>query len=182
MLIEPTCFARAQLSLYSVKAVLVLNAAGARLVARYYGSDFADEKAQLAFEKSLFSKTHRIALDVLLFEGFTCVYKSFGDVFFYIVGANFENELVLVSVLDCLCESVNTWFKDQYDALAILENLSVVLLLVDEMIDNGIILETSPEILLQRVQLEPQTSKKIAKAATSVMEKGLNGLKRALLT
>lgn len=171
-----------QLSLYSIKAVFVLDGEGKRLVARYYGTDFANEAAQQAFEKSLFAKTHRVQLDVILFEGFTCVYRSFGDVFFYVIGASFENELVLVSVLDALYESVCIWFKDQFDALAILENLTIVLLLLDEMVDHGIILETSSEVLLQRVQLEPQTSKKLAKAASSIVDKGLNGLKRALLT
>jgi hypothetical protein len=49
------------LSLYSVKAVLILDTDGQRLLAKYYphAKEFATLKEQKAFEKSLFEKTRR---------------------------------------------------------------------------------------------------------------------------
>ena len=49
------------LSLYSVKAVLILDAEGNRLLAKYYphATELAAVKDQRAFEKSLFDKTRR---------------------------------------------------------------------------------------------------------------------------
>ena len=48
-----------QTSLYTVKSVLVLDTEGKRILAKYYGNDFATVKEQLAFEKNLFEKTKR---------------------------------------------------------------------------------------------------------------------------
>lgn len=47
------------LSLYSIKAVLLLDAEGNRVLAKYYGSDYTTLKEQKAFEKGLFDKTKR---------------------------------------------------------------------------------------------------------------------------
>ena len=120
--------------------------------------------------------------EVVLFNGYTCVYRNAADVFFYVVGAPHENELILMSVLDVLYDTCFMFFKDQVDALTILEHLSSMLLLLDEMIDAGIIIETTPEVLVDRIRVEVQTSKKLAKAASSAMDKGIDKLKRALLT
>ena len=47
------------LSLYSIKAVVLLDAEGNRVLAKYYGSDYSNLKEQKAFEKGLFDKTKR---------------------------------------------------------------------------------------------------------------------------
>ena len=117
-----------------------------------------------------------------MFNGYTCVYRNAADVFFYVVGAPHENELILMSVLDGMYDTCFMYFKDQVDSLTILEDLTALLLLLDEMIDDGIIMETSPDVLLTRIQVKVQTSQKLKKAASSAMDKGLDKLKRALLT
>ena len=122
------------------------------------------------------------AAEVVLFNGYTCVYRVAADVAMYVVGAPHENELILMSVLDGMYDTLFIHMKDQVDALAILEHLPPVLLLLDEMGDNGIIIETTPEILVERIRNEPRGSKKLAKAASSAMDKGLDKLKRALLS
>lgn len=47
------------LSLYAIKAVILLDAEGNRVLSKYYGKDFATTKDQKAFEKGLFDKTKR---------------------------------------------------------------------------------------------------------------------------
>ena len=42
-----------------------------------------------------------------MLEGLTCVYRSNVDLFFYVVGSSAENELILVSVLNCLYDAVS---------------------------------------------------------------------------
>lgn len=47
-------------SLYSIKAVLILDQDGKRILAKYYDKQlFPLEKEQTAFEKNLFQKTHK---------------------------------------------------------------------------------------------------------------------------
>ena len=42
-----------------------------------------------------------------MLEGLTCVYRSNVDLFFYVIGSSAENELILVSVLNCLYDAVS---------------------------------------------------------------------------
>uniref|UniRef100_A0A8C3NNB7 Coatomer subunit zeta n=1 Tax=Cyanoderma ruficeps TaxID=181631 RepID=A0A8C3NNB7_9PASS len=46
-------------SLYTVKAVIILDNDGERLFAKYYDDTYPSVKEQRAFEKNIFSKTHR---------------------------------------------------------------------------------------------------------------------------
>lgn len=47
------------LSLYSIKAVILLDAEGNRVLAKYYGTENNTLKQQKQFEKGLFDKTKR---------------------------------------------------------------------------------------------------------------------------
>jgi hypothetical protein len=46
-------------SLYTIKAVLVLDSDGKRICAKYFTPEFPTAKEQLPFEKNLFAKTYR---------------------------------------------------------------------------------------------------------------------------
>ena len=47
-------------SLYSIKAILILDQDGKRILGKYYDKEIlATEKEQSAFEKNLFQKTHK---------------------------------------------------------------------------------------------------------------------------
>uniref|UniRef100_A0A667YK19 Coatomer subunit zeta n=1 Tax=Myripristis murdjan TaxID=586833 RepID=A0A667YK19_9TELE len=80
-------------SLYTVKAVLILDNDGDRLYAKYYDDTYPTVKEQKAFEKNIFNKTHRTDSEIALLEGLTVVYKSNIDLFFYVIGSSHENEV-----------------------------------------------------------------------------------------
>lgn len=48
-------------------------------------------KEQRAFEKNLFAKTHRENGEIILLDGYTVVYRSSVDLFFYVIGSYDEN-------------------------------------------------------------------------------------------
>uniref|UniRef100_A0A8I5N1H3 Coatomer subunit zeta n=1 Tax=Papio anubis TaxID=9555 RepID=A0A8I5N1H3_PAPAN len=50
-------------SLYTVKAILILDNDGDRLFAKYYDDTYPSVKEQKAFEKNIFNKTHRTDTD-----------------------------------------------------------------------------------------------------------------------
>ncbi|XP_077694533.1 coatomer subunit zeta-1 isoform X2 [Eretmochelys imbricata] len=94
-------------SLYTVKAVLILDNDGDRLFAKYYDDTYPTVKEQKAFEKNIFNKTHRTDSEIALLEGLTVVYKSSIDLYFYVIGSSYENELMLMAVLNCLFDSLS---------------------------------------------------------------------------
>lgn len=56
---------------------------------------------------------------------------------FYVIGPAGENELMLSSVLGAFYDAVALLLRHQVEKRAILENLDLVVLALDETIDNG---------------------------------------------
>merc|ERR1712059_95549 len=84
--------------------------------------------------------THKANAEIIMLDGLNCLYKSNVDLFFYVVGSGQENELLLMSVLDCLYNSVSQILRKNVDMLA-----------MDEMIDGGMILECDPSQIVAQV-------------------------------
>ncbi|XP_072272836.1 coatomer subunit zeta-1 [Pyxicephalus adspersus] len=103
VLLDPT--------LYTVKAVLILDNDGERLFAKYYDETYPTVKEQKSFEKNIFNKTHRTDSEIALLEGLTVVYKSSIDLYFYVIGSSHENELMLMAVLNCLFDSLSQMLR-----------------------------------------------------------------------
>nr|DBA32757.1 TPA: hypothetical protein GDO54_000524 [Pyxicephalus adspersus] len=98
-------------TLYTVKAVLILDNDGERLFAKYYDETYPTVKEQKSFEKNIFNKTHRTDSEIALLEGLTVVYKSSIDLYFYVIGSSHENELMLMAVLNCLFDSLSQMLR-----------------------------------------------------------------------
>ena len=80
-----------------------------------------------------------------MLDGLTCLYKSSVDLFFYVVGSGQENELLLMAVLDCLFTTVSGILRKNVDKKSLCDNMEVIMLAMDEMIDNGMIMESDAQ-------------------------------------
>ncbi|XP_029428412.1 coatomer subunit zeta-2 isoform X4 [Rhinatrema bivittatum] len=131
--------------------MFILDSDGQRLVAKYYDETFPSAKEQKNFEKNTFNKTHRAEGEITFLEGMTIVYKSSIDLFFYVVGSSQENELMLVSVLTCLFESLSHMLRKTVEKQSLLENLDSAFLVMDEIVDCGVILEYDSQQVIQKL-------------------------------
>ncbi|KAB0367261.1 hypothetical protein FD755_020585 [Muntiacus reevesi] len=129
---EPAGLRLQEPSLYTIKAVFILDNDGHRLLAKYYDDTFPSMKEQMAFEKNVFNKTSRTDSEIAFLGGMTIVYKSSIDLFLYVVGSSYENELMLMSVLTCLFESLNHVLRKNVEKRWLLENMDGAFLVVDE--------------------------------------------------
>ncbi|KAK2611396.1 hypothetical protein N8I77_004735 [Diaporthe amygdali] len=181
------------MSLYSVNAILILSVEdGSRLYAKYYDSPhqaapapgqnasasknpYPDVKSQKAFEKALLDKTAKQTGDILLFDGRIVLYKSESDVMLYLVGSVDENEVLLYNAILALRDSLHLLFKASVDKRTIIESYDLVSLAVDEIVDDGIILETDPTIIVQRVSKAP-TQDVDLRRIDPFSEQGVNNL------
>ena len=120
-----TAAPRPQAEIPSVKGLLVLDGDGKRIVARYYSSHFASSTDELAFEKKLFDKTARTNAksdaEIIILDGLVTVYRNSGDVWFYVVGSQTENELILVNMLSALHEALSSLLRAPPDKRLLLE-------------------------------------------------------------
>ncbi|XP_062072697.1 coatomer subunit zeta-2 isoform X3 [Lepus europaeus] len=125
-------------SLYTIKAVFILDNDGHRLLAKYYDDTFPSVKEQVVFEKNVFNKTSRTESEIAFLGGMTIVYKSSVDLFLYVVGSSQENELMLMAVLTCLFESLSHMLRKNVEKRWLLENLDGAFLVLDEIVDGGL--------------------------------------------
>jgi coatomer subunit zeta len=128
-----------------------------------YTNPFKTLKEQRAFEQGMWEKTRRAqgkpascslssvlrlygALsvytrqdkgDILLYNSHLVLFKPSIDLTFYVVGPESENELMLNGVLNALHDSVSLLLRHQVEKRAILENLDLVVLCLDETVDEG---------------------------------------------
>jgi hypothetical protein len=141
-------------SLYTVKAILILDNDGGRLIGKYFDEQFGSMKEQKDFEKTLFQKTHKANGEIIMLDNLTIVYRSNIDLFFYVVGSTSQNEIMLVSVLNCLYDALNQILRKNIEKRYLLDYLDVVFLSIDEICDNGVLMETDPAQVAQRVSLK----------------------------
>jgi hypothetical protein len=144
-------------SLYIIKAILILDNDGNRLLAKYYDDQsFQNLNDQKSFEKTLFKRTHKANGDIIMLDGLTIVYRSNVDLFFYVVGSTLENEIILVSILNCLFESLAQIMRKQrgVEKRYLLKYMNLVHLAVDEICDSGVLLEIDASQVVKRVCLK----------------------------
>jgi hypothetical protein len=141
-------------SLYTVKAILILDNDGGRIIGKYFDDQFASMKEQKDFEKTLFQKTHKANGEIIMLDNLTIVYRSNIDLFFYVVGSTSQNEIMLVSVLNCLYDALNQILRKNIEKRYLLDYLDAAFLSIDEICDHGILMETDPAQVAQRVSLK----------------------------
>ncbi|KAI5302307.1 TFIIH complex serine/threonine-protein kinase subunit kin28 [Ascosphaera pollenicola] len=159
------------LDLSSVNAILISSTQdSSRIFAKYYtpphlpasnahggasaANPYPTSKEQHAFEKGLVEKTSKSTSEVILYDNRVVVYKAEGDVMLYVVGAADENEILLHQVITSLRDSLNQLLR-AIDKRTILENYDLVSLCIDEIVDDGIILETDALLISSRVSKAP---------------------------
>ena len=79
----------------------------------------------------------KLAGDIILYDSHLAVYKHSLDLIFYLIGGSSENELMLHSALMAFSDAVNMLLRNSVEKRAVLENLDLVLLCLDETIDDG---------------------------------------------
>ncbi|KAK4648286.1 Golgi-to-ER vesicle coat component [Podospora bellae-mahoneyi] len=184
------------MSLYSVNAILILSSEdGSRIFSKWYSpphqaanqqpsstaapasaqNPFADKTAQVRFEKALLQKTAKQTGDILLFDNRIVLYKMEADVAIYVVGGVEENEILLYNVLLALRDALHLLFKQSVDKRTIIENYDLVSLAIDEIVDDGVVLETDPTIIVQRCSKAPNQDTNLGRI-DPFTEQGMNNL------
>ncbi|EOA35797.1 hypothetical protein CARUB_v10021028mg [Capsella rubella] len=141
-----------------VKNMLLLDSEGKRVAVKYYSDDWPTNSSKEAFEKAVFTKTQktsaRAEVEVTALENNIIVYKFAQDLHFFVTGGEEENELILDSVLQGLFDAVTLLLRGNVDKREALDNLDLIFLCFDEIIDNGIVLETDATVIAGKVGID----------------------------
>lgn len=136
----------------TVKAIIILGQDGKRILARFFDSQISAK----TFDAKLFAKTKSQKAkneDIVMLDSYLCLHRNVCETNIYVVGGRKENPLVLHKLLHCLSEVVSSLCtsKSQYEQQQIHEHMSQIILALDEVCDEGIILETDPDQILSKI-------------------------------
>lgn len=92
--------------------------------------------------------------EIASLDKYTAVYRSTADILVYVIGLADENELILLNVLNVAMEAISTLLQDRVDKRTIIDNVDYIFLTFDELVDDGIILETDAKAIVTRVALK----------------------------
>eukprot|EP00112_Aurelia_sp_Birch-Aquarium-sp1_P000511 Seg1048.16 transcript_id=Seg1048.16/GoldUCD/mRNA.D3Y31 product="Coatomer subunit zeta-1" protein_id=Seg1048.16/GoldUCD/D3Y31 len=169
-------------SLYTIKGVAILDNDGERILSKYFDDTFPTIKEQREFEKSLYNKTSRQNAEIIMLDGLTIVYRSNVDLYFYVMGSSYENELILASVLNALYDSISQMLKKNVEKRFLMDHLDAVLLALDELVDGGVILEADSNNIVQRVAMKMEVEVPLSEQTVAqVIQTAKDQLKWSLL-
>ena len=91
-------------------------------------------------------------------ENYVSVFRVYSDMSFYVLGMKDENELCLSQVLDTINGCFNAVFKQSIERRNLIQNMTAVILIIDEIIDGGVVLQLDDSEVLNRIKQKPKSS------------------------
>merc|ERR1712136_132999 len=144
-----------------------------------------------AFEKRVITKLpknsgSKTEVDVAVIDEFT-VLQSGNDVVICAVAANGENELVVLSLVEGVFSAISNcahagFLSSGLSKQFVLDNLADVLFILDEVTDEGIIMETEEELILNRIKMIDELESNSSAQADAVFQKATQNAKSKLLS
>jgi hypothetical protein len=90
--------------------------------------------------------------DIMNVDDYVAVFRCYTDMTVYVLGdGKYDNELILASVLDTIHDCFDQVFKHNIERKSLINNMTGVILVIDELIDQGIIMQLDSQIILQRI-------------------------------
>jgi coatomer subunit zeta len=166
-----------------IKGVVVLDNEGKRIIAKYYNTPKGLESntQQKWFERQLFLKSNKQGTsttssstgaagssgssgaskplnmyenDIMTVENYVAIFRCYVDMTIYILGDKDDNELILATVLDTVHECFDKIFKHSIERKSLINNMTAVILVIDELIDQGILMATDSLTILKRINIK----------------------------
>mmetsp|Transcript_60434 Transcript_60434/g.129607 ORF Transcript_60434/g.129607 Transcript_60434/m.129607 type:complete len:195 (+) Transcript_60434:81-665(+) len=178
--------------LCQILGILVLDADGQRLAVKYSSTGrkelWPTNKDQLAFEKRVISKLPkssqtRSEVDVAVIDDYTVIYQACNDIVVCAVAACSENELVVLQLVEGIYAAMSSiaqgssFLSSGLTKQLVLDNLSDVLFILDEVTDDGIIMETEEEKITSRIKMIDETEVTNAAQAEQLFQKATQSAK-----
>ncbi|MES1914022.1 MAG: hypothetical protein MHM6MM_006156 [Cercozoa sp. M6MM] len=146
-----------------VQGVVVLDREGQRVLSRHYGEApiaGSDVESQRRLETSLFTKVVRSKaalhdVDILLHQQGDSVVVTAArvveDVVLLVLGDSSANEPLLAEFANGLLDALRLLLHDDVSRASLLSHMSLLLIVLDEMIEDGLMVETDGHKVEERV-------------------------------
>ncbi|CAO2184660.1 unnamed protein product, partial [Urochloa humidicola] len=142
----------------TIRFVLLVNKQGQTRLAQYYEHLSLDERRALEGEivRKCLARTDQ-QCSFVEHRNYKVVYRRYASLFFLVGVDNDENELAILEFIHLLVETMDRHFGNVCE-LDIMFHLEKVHFMLEEMVMNGCIVETSKQNILAPIQLMEKTS------------------------
>jgi len=147
----------------TIKFLLMVNKQGQTRLAKYTDPSMTTEQ-----KRSLESEVVRKCItrstedcSVVEHRGFKVIYRRYASLFFMMGIDEAENELICMELCHCLVETLDKYFKNVCE-LDIMMHIASVHIIVDELLANGCIAETSKVAALETLNTMTKTDPEAA--------------------
>ena len=154
-----------------IKFIIILDNSGKIIYSKYYTDKKTAEK-QREFEKQLCFQVKNLnilpgELDIFSIEDINIFVKIIGEVA-YFIGINEEdNECLGYNFCRIFENCLGSILNDNFDRAKIFNNLEKIILLIDELVNNGIIVNTNQESIEKLIVHQEQGGSKFISFGTS---------------
>ena len=153
-----------------IKFIIILDNSGKIIYSKYY-IDKNIEK-QREFERQLCFQVKNLniipdELDIFSFEDFNIFVKMIGEVT-YFIGINEEdNECLGYNFCKLFENCLASITNDNFERPKIFDSLEKIIVMIDEMLDNGLIVNSDPDSLSKLISHQEETSGKFISFGTN---------------
>ena len=140
----------------TIRAFLLIDLDGKRIYSKYYEKNptlslAKQQDIETRVAKSVATKGNN---DLFLLDKYVVLYKQLSDVIVAMLTDPQENEIFVQMALNCIVDGFDRIFERGFDKKIALEYYDKIAIAIDEVIDDGIILETNSEALADRVNFK----------------------------
>ena len=153
-----------------IKFIIILDNNGKLIYGKYFIDK--DQERQREFEKQLCFQVKNLnitqgELDIFNIDDYNVFVKIIGEIA-YFIGVNEEdNECLGYNFCMIFENCLGSVINDNFDRKKIFDNLDKIMLIIDEMIDNGLIINTDPDSIQKLISLQDESGSKFISFGTS---------------
>ena len=162
-----------------IKFILILDNSSKRLYSIYYTDDYNTLESQLDFELRLSKMTAKYSVeknevDIFNYEKYNIICEINKEIAIFIGQDEEDNELLLQEFFSMFKIQLFNFIGDDLSREKLLKHYKEIVMLIDEMVVGGIILNTDEHSLYNRVNNSEKKQKKEEKTSGGLMS-GLFG-------
>lgn len=140
-----------------IKFILILDNSGKRIYCQYYTKEYETLESQLDFENRLSRITatysvERNQVDIFNFEHYNIICKINNEVAIFIGQEEDDNEVLLDHFLETFEMELFNFIGEDLSREKVLNHYNDIVLLIDEMVTGGIVLNTDEHSLYNRIK------------------------------
>eukprot|EP00923_Selenidium_pygospionis_P037262 GHVN01065266.1.p1 GENE.GHVN01065266.1~~GHVN01065266.1.p1 ORF type:complete len:171 (+),score=20.92 GHVN01065266.1:36-548(+) len=147
--------------LCQIFGLLVMDSDGGRIAVKYtpgtQHAEFKDYLSQTKFETQLMQRSQRLAgrtdVEVVMVGDVLALFRSINDVCIFVLAEPDENAFVLLEVANEMSTVLNNITSGQVGKRQLFEHLDEVFLMLDEIVDGGVIFEVDANMTTSRIRM-----------------------------